>query len=520
MFLAMSIINPPVDRSRPPDEVADLFVRAVGENDKGVLVTGAKCVATSAATSHHDFLGFYGGTPLGREDMAIFGFIPMNTPGLKLISRPSYELHAAVNGSVFDYPLASRFDENDAIVVLDRALIPWENILIYRDVEKANAFFPRSGWLPRFGLHACTRMAVKLDFLAGLLTLSAKSTGVKGNRFAQMQIGEVLAWRHLFWGLSTGMAAGAKPWLDGSVLPSMETALAYRVLGPVGYPRVLEIMQQTISSGLIYLNSHAADFKNPDLRQFLDTYMRGSQGQSAEDRVKLLKTAWDAIGTEFGGRHEIYERNFAGNYENIRVETLLMADADGTTEKLESFVNKFLGEYDLDGWRAPDMIDSTDVNRVENHHGIRKVIMTEEQKKQIGDIMAAENVAFISTIGDESPTATVEAFAETPNFDLVMIMSGDSDRIKNVTKRPNVSFLVLNRYGDVSSFKLKRLSGTGVVHDVKKDSTEWNDLKAIFLKKNPFEEPFFGNPALHMLRIKPKTMKYADALNAPFTVTF
>jgi 4-hydroxyphenylacetate 3-monooxygenase len=61
------------------------------------------------------------------------------------------------------------------------------------------------------------------------------------------------------------MAADAKPWHDGTMLPSMETALAYRVLGPVGYPRVLEIMQQTISSGLIYLNSHAVDFNNPDL---------------------------------------------------------------------------------------------------------------------------------------------------------------------------------------------------------------------------------------------------------------
>jgi hypothetical protein len=24
--------------------------------------------------------------------------------------------------------------------------------------------------------------------------------------------------------------------------------------------------------------------------------------------------------------------------------------------------------------------------------------------------------------------------------------------------------------------------------------TEWDSLKDIFLKKNPFEEPFFGNP--------------------------
>ncbi|MGH7905283.1 MAG: 4-hydroxyphenylacetate 3-hydroxylase N-terminal domain-containing protein [Candidatus Binataceae bacterium] len=516
LFLAMSLINPPVNRTRPPDELTDFFIRAERETDAGIIVSGAKCVATSAAISHYDLIGFYGGTPLGRPDMAIFAFVPLSMPGLKIVSRTSYEMNAAVSGSVFDYPLSSRFDENDAILVFDHALIPWENVLIYRDVEKANGFFANSGWIPRFGLHGCTRLAVKLDFLAGVLTMAAESTGARSSRFAQMQIGEVLAWRHMFWGLTEAMANRAEPWREGAVLPNLHSALAYRVLGPVAYPRVLEIMQQTVSSGLIYQNSHAADFSNPDLKGFLEKYMRGSEGQEAQDRVKLMKLAWDAIGTEFGGRHEIYERSFAGNYENIRIETLLMADADGCTDQLKEFVRKFLGEYDLNGWRAADMIDSSDVNRVVN--GRKREPMTEEQRKQIAEVMAAEHVAFISTLGEQSPTATVEAFAETPEFDIVMIMAADSDRFQNVSKRSNVSLLVMNRYGDVSEFRIKRLSVRAAAREVRKDSDEWNQLKAIFLKKNPFEEPFFGNPALRMLRIKPKSLKYADALNPPFTV--
>jgi Aldehyde oxidase and xanthine dehydrogenase, a/b hammerhead domain/Molybdopterin-binding domain of aldehyde dehydrogenase/4-hydroxyphenylacetate 3-hydroxylase C terminal len=46
--------------------------------------------------------------------------------------------------------------------------------------------------------------------------------------------------------------------------------------------------------------------------------MRGSDGSTAVERVKLMKPLWDAIGTEFGGRHELYERNYAGNHEEIR----------------------------------------------------------------------------------------------------------------------------------------------------------------------------------------------------------
>lgn len=144
--------------------------------------------------------------------------------------------------------------------------------------------------------------------------------------------------------------------------------------------------------------------------------------------------------------------------------------------------------------------------------------MTEEQKKLIAAVMAAEHVAVITTIGDEWATSTLEAFAETPELDVVIILGETTDRFQNVKKRPHVSFLVTHRYGDVPKFQIQRLSGRGVAREVTKDSAEWNQLKPLFLQKNSFEEPFFGNPALRMLRIKPKTIKYADALNPPFTV--
>ena len=132
--------------------------------------------------------------------------------------------------------------------------------------------------------------------------------------------------------------------------------MAYRVAAPAAYARVKEIIEQTVSSGLIYLNSHVSDFKQPELRKYIDRYLRGSNGYDAENRVKVLKLLWDAIGSEFGGRHELYERNYAGNYERIRLENTLVADATGRGEELKSFVDRCLGEYDLDGWTVPDLI--------------------------------------------------------------------------------------------------------------------------------------------------------------------
>ena len=52
---------------------------------------------------------------------------------------------------------------------MDDVFVPWEDVFVYGDVEKANNFFPRTGFLPRALIHGCTRLAVKLDFITGLL---------------------------------------------------------------------------------------------------------------------------------------------------------------------------------------------------------------------------------------------------------------------------------------------------------------------------------------------------------------
>ena len=80
-------------------------------------------------------------------------------------------------GTPFDYPLSSRFDENDAIFVFDNVLIPWEDVLLHRDVEKLRTFFPRLGFLQGYQLQGCTRFAVKLDFLVGVIAKALRAAG-------------------------------------------------------------------------------------------------------------------------------------------------------------------------------------------------------------------------------------------------------------------------------------------------------------------------------------------------------
>jgi 4-hydroxyphenylacetate 3-monooxygenase len=115
-------------------------------------------------------IGFGSAQVMGENpDFALMFVAPMDAEGVKLISRASYEMVAGATGSPYDYPLSSRFDENDAILVMDHVLIPWENVLIYRDFDRCRRWTMEGGFARMYPLQACVRLAVKLDFITALL---------------------------------------------------------------------------------------------------------------------------------------------------------------------------------------------------------------------------------------------------------------------------------------------------------------------------------------------------------------
>src|SRR4029078_9233529 len=117
----------------------------------------------------------------------------------------------------------------------------------------------------------------------------------------------------------------------------MEPGNAYQILATMAYTKIKYIIEQTAASGLIYLTSHAKDLANPDIRPYIDRYMRGSNGYTAVDRVKLMKLLWDCLGTEFGARHELYEINYGGSTEEVRRYCLLGTMGTGAADQLKGF---------------------------------------------------------------------------------------------------------------------------------------------------------------------------------------
>lgn len=350
LFLNHAIVNPPVDRHKAADQVKDVYVTIDKENDAGIFVSGAKVVATGSALTHYNFLGQNLSAEISDSDLATMFIAPMNTPGVKLICRNSYEQAARTMGTPYDYPLSSRFDENDAIIVFDNAFIPWENVLVHRDLDMLMKFYPQSGFFNGYTFQACIRMGVKLDFLTGLMWKALRVIGNDANKGSQVQMGEVVAYRNMMWGLAESMAATPQPWKGGYVLPNARSGAAYRVLSPEIYPTILNIANKILASGLIYLPSSSKDFGNPTVDAYLKQYVRGSHGVEYKERIKILKLLWDAVGTEFGGRHELYEINYAGNWEMTRGQTLTQSQNNGVMDECIALAEQCMSDYDENGW--------------------------------------------------------------------------------------------------------------------------------------------------------------------------
>ena len=352
LFMNHAIVNPPIDRHKPADAVKDVYVHITKETDAGIYVSGAKVVATSSALTHYNFLAQSSATVSEDPSLSVMFILPMNAPGVKMFCRVSYEESANTVGQPFDYPLSSRFDENDAILVLDNVFVPWEDVLVLRDARKILSFHPASGFMHGYCFQGCIRLAVKLDFLAGLLAKALRCTGGDAFRGNQAMLGEVVAIRHQFWAFASAMARNPVEWADGAVLPNLEAALCYRTFMSEAYPKVIDIIRRTVASGLIYLPSSAKDFGNPDIDRYLSQYVRGSNDIGHIERIKIMKLLWDATGSEFGGRHALYELNYAGAPEEVRLQVLKGAQRGGLMDEMEALVDQCMSDYDEHGWTS------------------------------------------------------------------------------------------------------------------------------------------------------------------------
>lgn len=309
-YITYTIVPPQIDRSKPAhqQEPPDSYAGVVEETDDGIIISGAQMLGTG--TVYSDFVHLSTITPMrpGDENYAISVAIPVWAEGVKIFSRRSY---ADAANSMFDYPMASRFDETDSLLVYDRVFVPWENVFVYKDIEVA-----RAQWFdgPAHILgnnQAQIRFVTKLRFMVGIAQRIVEMNGVANLPPVQGSIGELALHAATYEGLVDAQIAKAKPNRNGVYVPDRQIAYAAMTQQSRMYPEFLDIIRELAGGGFIQLPSSVADFDNPEMAGVIEKYIR-SPNMAADERVKFMKLAWDCIGSEFASRHTSYEKFYAG----------------------------------------------------------------------------------------------------------------------------------------------------------------------------------------------------------------
>jgi 4-hydroxyphenylacetate 3-monooxygenase len=231
----------------------------------------------------------------------------MNTAGLRVLSRKSYEAHAV---SVYDNPLSACFDENDALLYFDNVKVPWERVFVHRDTDMCRAQFHDTPSHIFQNYQAQIRLSVKMRFLVGLAHKITEAIGTTNMPQVREQLGMLAAHAGTVEGMLSGMEAlGSNS--GAFYLPNRHLLYAAQVTTQDLYPRMINSIRDLAGGALIMLPSSFRDWSNEEIAPILRKTQR-SPSFSPEDKVKLLKAAWDAIGSEFASRHTQYEMFYAG----------------------------------------------------------------------------------------------------------------------------------------------------------------------------------------------------------------
>ncbi len=340
-YVTYVIVNPQGDRSKATSDQGDEFhtVAVVDEDSEGITVKGAKMLGTGTIMCNEVLVASLLPLKEGEEHYAVTFAVPMNAKGLKQMCRRSYEESAS---SVFDNPLSSRYDENDAILYFDEVKVPWERVFALRDPQVCRGLFHTAPGHAMQNYQSMIRLMVKMRFLVGIARMVAETTGVVNFPQVREKLGQLSSEAHMIEALVYGMEVSARQ-VGPYVAPTRSAVISALVLAQQLYPKVITTIRELAGGGLIMLPSDASDFANPELADLIHKTQKSSV-YPPEDRVKAFKLAWDAIGSEFGSRHTTYEMFYAA--PNFMNQTMAFDSYDWG--RATGMVERMLASYDLE----------------------------------------------------------------------------------------------------------------------------------------------------------------------------
>ena len=337
LFLTHALGDPQVDRSdQPQNELRaareeDLALHVVEETPEGIIVQGAKQLATAAPITNETYVSLSATFVRRSDPRFVLSFsIPTNSPGLKILCREPVSQWVGSYG----HPLGILYDEQDAMLFFENVLVPWDRVFMLYDsspvLQRYTTDINFVEWANLCRIHE------RMKLMTAVATLIAESIGVIEYREVSAKLGEMITnvemWRHAMDGVEHNA------YMTEGGLMSLGSLSGMNIFFAQTSARMVQLLREISGSGLIMQPSEA-DLANPELRPYLDRYMRG-KGVDVEYKSRLYRFAHDLAVSSFGMRQEVYEYWHGGDPNRNRINLLRRYDQDEIIGRIKETLSK------------------------------------------------------------------------------------------------------------------------------------------------------------------------------------
>jgi 4-hydroxyphenylacetate 3-monooxygenase len=176
--------------------------------------------------------------------------------------------------------------------------VPWDRLFVNRDVDLCRAQFHDTPGHIFQNYQSQIRLVVKLKFLVGLAHKLTETIGTSNMPQVREQLGRLAANAGMVEAMLHGMEASGEHY-GKFWIPNRHHLYSSQVVTQELYPKMINVIRELAGGAFIMI---APIIRKTQRSAVLDP----------EEKVKFLKAAWDAIGSEFGSRHTQYEMFYAG----------------------------------------------------------------------------------------------------------------------------------------------------------------------------------------------------------------
>jgi 4-hydroxyphenylacetate 3-monooxygenase len=313
-------------------------LQVVREDEDGVVISGMKMLATGAVYANEIWIGNLIPLAPGQSKQSITCAVPCNAKGLSLWSRKPFERDTT---SDFENPLAHRFDETDSMLLCDEVKVPWDRVFVHNDATLARQIYIQTAGHTYGNHQSNVRFHAKMQLILGVASRITQASGADQIPAVRELLGKLAAWEAALGGIIMGQIQAAEEWPSEGYY-CFNRRFVYAALNwcTENYSTVIDQLRELSGGSVFQMPADISVMNDPVLKDKFLEYWASPQ-LPAVDRMKLYKLVWDLVGSEFAGRHQQYEKFYAGASFIIRNYNYTHADWDAYHDVVDGLLNSY-----------------------------------------------------------------------------------------------------------------------------------------------------------------------------------